>query len=795
MKTIVRVNVRTILRTKRIHRETQVLSVGKLVVLKLDGDFEARGFQVTLELGDDGAPPTLDMTGALPPNPDLLTDLHQWQQAYRRLGQATRIMPQEIIYGGSVNQVDDCRRFAHRLRDRLNRWLDAPTFRALDRRLREALHPNDAIRLLIRSQNRQIHRLPWQSWDWLDHYPNAEIALAVPTLERAIAPAPKGHHPVRILAILGNRTGIDVAADRALLEQLPQAAVTFLVEPPRQQITQQLWEQPWDVLFFAGHSQTEGGQGRIYLNPQESLTLDELKYGLRRAIAQGLQLAIFNSCDGLGLAEELAQLHLPQMIVMREPVPDPVAQAFLKQFLSAFIQGESLYLAARQARERLQGLEAEFPCASWLPVICQHSPAPPPAWQTLTGTLTAPRPAPFPGRDLLLISALLTLLTLGLRWLGGLQTAELWAFDQFLRGRPSEGLDQRLLIVKVTETDFQQLQEYSLSDRTVTQLLQKLERYQPSVIGLDLYRDIPQGTGRQALQQHLQTSDRTITACKLPDQRTPGIAPLSGIAPEMLGATDVVVDAQRVIRRQLLSVSPKPGEPCATGYTLSFRLATAYLADQGHQSTLTPSQDWQLGPIHLPRLRGPTGGYQRLDTSGSQILLNYRTPAAVAQQVTVTQLLRDPHPEYIRDRIVLIGTDIEDKDRYATPYSQDPADTVPGVIIHAQMVSQLLSAVLDQRPLLWVWPAWGEGLWIWSWAIAGRLAIAIGRQLAAYQRWVYGWVYWVLVSSTGLILLGGICFGALIQGAWLPFVPSAMVYVATSGGFMAARTLAQKPSG
>ena len=61
------------------------------------------------------------------------------------------------------------------------------------------------------------------------------------------------------------------------------------------------------------------------------------------------------------------------MIVMREPVPDRVAQEFLKYFLTAFAVGESLYSAARHARERLEGLEDEFPYATWLPVIFQNS--------------------------------------------------------------------------------------------------------------------------------------------------------------------------------------------------------------------------------------------------------------------------------------------------------------------------------------------------------------------------------------------------------------------------------------
>ncbi len=60
------------------------------------------------------------------------------------------------------------------------------------------------------------------------------------------------------------------------------------------------------------------------------------------------------------------------MIVMRELVPDFVAQTFLKDLLTALASGKPFYLAAREARERLQGLEGQFTCASWLPVICQN---------------------------------------------------------------------------------------------------------------------------------------------------------------------------------------------------------------------------------------------------------------------------------------------------------------------------------------------------------------------------------------------------------------------------------------
>ncbi|HEY9663492.1 MAG TPA: transmembrane sensor domain-containing protein, partial [Allocoleopsis sp.] len=91
--------------------------------------------------------------------------------------------------------------------------------------------------------------------------------------------------------------------------------------------------------------------------------------------------AIFNSCDGLGLALALERLHISVVLVMREPVPNRVAQAFFNYFLETFVQNRSpLYLSVRQARRKLQGLEDEFPGASWLPVICQNPAVEPFRW-------------------------------------------------------------------------------------------------------------------------------------------------------------------------------------------------------------------------------------------------------------------------------------------------------------------------------------------------------------------------------------------------------------------------------
>ncbi len=771
-----------------------MLTPGKLVVLKLDGDLEQQGFRVALEIGLEGDRPFIERLASLPNEPELVRLLEQWQQAYRRLGTTNRIMPLEIRYEGSVNWREDCQKFANQLRDRFNTWLDAPSFRPLDQRLREYLNPNDPVRLFIRTQDQKVRHLPWHLWNWMEHYPQAEIALGSLVIERiGTTKTIPSTGKVKILAILGNRIGINVEHDRQILEQLPNADVTFLVEPARQQITRQLWEQPWQILFFAGHSRTEGTQGRIYLNPQESLTLEELKYGLRRAIAQGLQLAIFNSCDGLGLAQELESLHLPRLIVMREPVPDPVAQTFLKYFLTALVQGEPLHLAARQAREQLQGLEGEFPCASWLPVLCQNSVDPSLDWQGLLGyreppTINPAQPeqnriaATVPARKLpasfdwlclrivFCTSVAVTFLTMGLRWLGILQPLELPAYDQMVQLQAGPGLDSRLLIVTVNDRDVQQLGD-PLSDRTIHHLLTRLEKFQPRVIGLDIYRDFSQKEGWKDLVHHLQTSDRTVVLCRIGDfNRVQAIPPAPGIPQSRLGFSDAFVpDPDRSIRRYVL-VMDASESPCATPYSFSFQIVRRFLPPE----TLyhyEPGSHISINTSRFELIQPNTGGYQlsAVDTLGYQILIPYRS-TQMAQQVSLTDVLTGADTElqtWIQNRIVLIGYVGENA---KVDYHRTPLGEMAGVLIHAQVVSQLLKGVLEEQSPVSSWPPIGDTFWAWGWSVGG--GIIAWKVRSCWSR--------NLIVSMAVVGLGGSCLIWLIQSIWVPLVPSAITLVATA---------------
>jgi CHASE2 domain-containing sensor protein len=379
----------------------------------------------------------------------------------------------------------------------------------------------------------------------------------------------------------------------------------------------------------------------------------------------------------------------------------------------------------------------------------------------------------------LLASVAITSLVMGVRYLGMLQSQELGAFDQLLRLRPEERSDPRLLVVAITEADIrsQKQRKGSLSDRALAQLLEKLEQYQPRAIGLDIYRDFPVAPEYRKLATRLQQNQHLIAVCKCsdPDTDPDGVPPPPEVPPERLGFSDFVEDSDDgVIRRHLLSMTPT--SPCTAPYAFSVMLAFHYLQAEGITPKFTSNGDLQLGTTVFKRLQAHTGGYQQVDARGNQVMLNYRSsysPQRIAAQVTLTQVLNNQiNPNSVKDRIVLIGaTGTSAADDWFTPYGAGASKKLPGVIMQAQMLSQILSAVLDRRPLLWVWSFWGEALWIWGWSIVGGILACSFRSLLKLG----------LAGATTLGVLYGLCFGLLLKGAWVPLVPSAITLVVTGG--------------
>ncbi len=399
----------------------------------------------------------------------------------------------------------------------------------------------------------------------------------------------------------------------------------------------------------------------------------------------------------------------------------------------------------------------------------------------------------------LLASVAVTILVMGVRSLGIFQTSELQAYDQLIRLRPDESPDPRILVIKVTEEDIQsQKQELqglepkrSLSDRSLARLLEKLELYQPRVIALDIYRDFPVGGEYGDLATRLRQSDHFIAVCQTNESNQKlDIAPPPEISKIRIGFSNFASDldgSDRVVRRHLLGKAPPLASYCQTDKSLSLRVALRYLKEKGIKLERTSDRNSKIGSVIFKNLKEDSGGYHKLDTFSYQVMLNYRSGNQSIQQVTLAEVLAGQiDPNWVKDRIILIGTDATSfPDYHLTPYSTGhrPIEKMPGVVVHAHMVSQILSAVLDNRPLLWVLPKWGEVLWISGWSLIGGL---IALELRSKPRIVLG------LATAGILgTLYGLCFGLLIQGGWMPLVPSAVALI-TTGVTVAAYTASQK---
>jgi len=381
----------------------------------------------------------------------------------------------------------------------------------------------------------------------------------------------------------------------------------------------------------------------------------------------------------------------------------------------------------------------------------------------------------------LLASLAVTVLVMGVRSLSLLQPLELKMFDRMLQLRPAEKRDERLLIVKVTQEDIDRLEDkFPLTDSMMLRLLKKLDEYNPQVVGLDIYRDRVEGKGRPELIQYLQQSKHIVPVCKHPDDKSSAIPPPPGISENQVGFVDVVDDPDYIIRRHLLSAKPLDPSRCPPEYALSTQLAYRYLKDKGQSLTFPTPDTWQFGSLRFNVLNGYKGFYQQRSlTYGHQILLNYRVYKSledialedIAEQATITQVISNQvKPNLIRGRIILIGVTYPTiyPDEHKTPYNQE----IPGLWLHAQMVSQLVSAVEDGRPLLWFLPLWGDAIWVWVWALAGGiLTWRLRSQL-----------FRVLTVGVVGIALSGISFLLLLEnGLLVPLVPSALAVMITGG--------------
>jgi hypothetical protein len=368
----------------------------KEIIIRLGTGTIQDGFSsVTVELKSAKVTRWEDRS-SLPPNPELQQLLNQWQLLYPatiQMYSPGMTLSPVVFDTNTVTNVStqDLVELNHHLRIAVNNWLNFSDFGRIDRRLRTDSNIAERLLVIIVSEQLHIWQLPWHFWDLFSAYPDATEVFAKPRATDVRHIKPQRNGKVNILTLSGRDPNLTL--DLPFLKTLPQSHSQPLSTTSAYEIAERLNQSnPWDILIFNGHGDTIQYQsfqdGVIYLDNDTPVEISRLKLEIQTAVDRGLQIAIFNCCNGLGLAEQLSDINIPYIIVMREIVPDRCAQDFLKQLLDRYSRGDSFPAAFKYARQSLRlssGGFAQF--ADWLPILFHNPLSNDVTWQDLSATV------------------------------------------------------------------------------------------------------------------------------------------------------------------------------------------------------------------------------------------------------------------------------------------------------------------------------------------------------------------------------------------------------------------------
>lgn len=349
-----------------------------------------------------------------------------------------------------------------------------------------------------------------------------------------------------------------------------------------------------------------------------------------------------------------------------------------------------------------------------------------------------------------------TLITLKMRQHVGFEMIELQAYDRMIRWKRPLGTDDRLLMVEINETDLQTLKQVTPGDDILARAIDRLQQSKPRVIGVDLYRDLPQGQGQAALSKAFKQPN-LIGIYRLSETNGVAIPAPPALPEERTGFNDIPIDRDGVVRRSLIFAD--------TRFSFALQVALKSLEKENIEPTAskTNPEAMVLGKATFVPLDETSGAYHELDAAGHQFLLNYRDKK-VARRVSLTDVLTDRvPPDWIADKIILIGTTaISGKDFFYTPYTaqQEKNHMMPGVEVHAQAVSQILTAATLGHAQMQAIPGWVE-----------MLSVAIAALISTILSWsIKDPLKLGIANVSSLILISSLSYGAFTQWLWIPVI-------------------------
>lgn len=181
-------------------------------------------------------------------------------------------------------------------------------------------------------------------------------------------------------------------------------------------------------------------------------------------------------------------------------------------------------------------------------------------------------------RSVLIIAPSISLTVIAGQWFGLFNLPEWKIRDEWTRLRSQQHTADEVVIVSIDEQDIQFIGKWPVPDWALAQLLEKIRAQHPRSIGLDLYRDLPEGKGHEALVRVFQTTPNLIGVEKIIGERVNPPPELK--KRDQVGLADLVLDGDRHVRRALLTAEDAQ-EQGTLKAGLATRVALQYLEAEG----------------------------------------------------------------------------------------------------------------------------------------------------------------------------------------------------------------------
>lgn len=321
--------------------------------------------------------------------------------------------------------------------------------------------------------------------------------------------------------------------------------------------------------------------------------------------------------------------------------------------------------------------------------------------------------------------------------------------------------------------------ENKINDGPLAELIERVFRRNPAVVGVDVFRErvVGDAGGAAQLDEVFARHPNLLIANQTGFGNVPAIKTRKGLPADRSGYADYIEDADGVIRRAVLWQD-------AEVMSFPYLVAEEYFIGSNiplRQDNAAGREFLRLGtagrPLH--RLQGSEGGYAGAASDGYRILMDFRGRG-----------FKVFRPEKIDDieenSIVLIGY-WSSTDKHTTPLRNYveygfPHTGMPGVILQAHAVDQLLRVAEGTARAPLFWPEWAECLWAFPCILAGawsgsttrnptqfvlRLAlcvlIVVGISVAVFCLWSLWWP--TCVPAFALLAAGFI--GQQLSPRWL----------------------------